>query len=63
MAAILTGLLLGKSLVDAEQMDMDSLPPRRDLFTPLTENEISDSVPKQLSTKQATKNLKNNHIK
>ena len=63
MAAILTGLVLGKSLADAEVMDMDSLQPRRDLFTPHTENEISDSVPKQLSTKQATKNLKNNHIK
>ena len=45
MAAILTGLGLGKSLTDAELMDMDSLP-RRDLLTPLTENEISDSVPK-----------------
>ena len=60
MAAILTGLVLGKSLVVAELIDMDSLPPRRDLFTPLTENEISDSVPKQLSTKQATK-LKKSH--
>ena len=45
MAAILTGLGLGKSLTDAELIDMDSLP-RRNLLTPLPENEISDSVPK-----------------
>ena len=62
MAAILTGLGLGNSLADAEVMDMDSLPCRRFLFTPLTENEISDSVPKQIPT-QRTKNLKNDHVK
>ena len=61
MAAILTGLGLGKSLADAEVMDMDSLP-RLDLFTPLTEYEISDSVPKHKST-QANKKLKTNRVK
>ena len=60
MAAILTGFEFGKSLIDAELIDMDSLP-RLDLLAPLTENEISDSVPKLRST-QATKR-KTNHVK
>ena len=62
IAAILTGLELGgKSLVDAEVIDMDSLPCLLDLFRPLPENDISDSVPKINATQNKTKNLK--HMK
>ena len=62
IAAILTGLELGgKSLVDAEVIDMDSLPCLLDLFKPLPENDISDSVPKINATQNKTKNLK--HVK
>ena len=52
MAAILTGLGLGKSLAEAELIDMDSLP-RRILLEPATENEISDSAP-NIKSKYAT---------
>ena len=64
IAAILTGFEFGgKSLVDAEVMDMDSLPCRRDLFKPLPEKDISDSVPKQNATQAKRKRLENKHIK
>ena len=56
IAAILTGLEFGgKSLVDADVMDMDSLPCLLDLVKPLPENEISDSVPKQCATQTKRK--------
>ena len=63
MAAILTGFGLGKSFADADVIDMDSLPRRLFLPTPLiNENEISDSVPTWI-VNASNKNLKYDHIK